>query len=229
MLFRSVGADGAPGCDAGLAHDTCEAALAQIKAAIGSDPDNAVYRMNAGWASRLLGNADDAQAALREAVRLDPALYPAFNDLGILLAARGDLAGARAAFDAALTAQPDYDLAHWNLGILTLREGPGGIAAGQLLLAAAIRLDPELRTAPLDFRTDERTYRFGFEASPPPATGAPFGRTYSLGAVVLAATASLGALGQLGSALFGHGVDTAIGGTQRRLEGMSNRAAVPVR
>lgn len=224
-LLRSLqpGPDGAPRCDVGFAHDRCEAALRAIEAAATSDPDNAVYRMNEGWASRLLGRADEAQAALRDAVRLDPTLYPAFNDLGILLALSGDSSGARSAFDAAIVAEPAYDLARWNLGILELRDVPGGMVEGQRLLAEAIRLHPELRTAPLEFRPDERTYRFGFEAALPPAAGATFGRTYSVGAVVLAATASIAALGQLGSALFGHGVQTAIGGTQRRLEQLSRQ------
>ncbi|MEO8274475.1 MAG: hypothetical protein ABI620_10450, partial [Chloroflexota bacterium] len=224
-LLRSIepGPDGAPRCDAGFAQDRCEAALAAIQSAAASDPDNAVYRMNEGWVSRLLGRADEAQAALQDAVRLDPTLYPAFNDLGILLALSGDSSGARKAFDAAMATDPTYDLARWNLGILALRDVPGGVLEGQQLLAEAIRLRPELRTAPLEFRPDERTYRFGFEAPLPRTTGATFGQTYSVGAVVLAATASIAALGQLGSTLFGHGLQTAIGDTQRRLERLSRQ------
>lgn len=224
-LLRSLQSspDGTPGCDPGFALDRCEAALADVQAASASDPESAVYRMNEGWALRLLSRADAARAALQDAVRLDPALYPAFNDLGIILALDGDIAGARTAFDAAIAAEPAYDLARWNLGILALRDVPGGIVEGQQHLAAAIRLHPELRTEPLEFRPDNRTYRFGFEAALPPTAGAALGQTYSVGAVVLAATASIAALGQLGSALFGHGVQTAIGGAQRGLDRLSRQ------
>lgn len=222
-LLRSLqpGPETAPACDSALVLERCEAALADIRAASASDPDNAVYRMNEGWATRLLGKTDAARAALEAAVRLDPTLYPAFNDLGILLAVDGDAGGARTAFTAAIAADPTYDLAQWNLGILAMREGPRGILEGQLRLAAAIRLVPSLRGAPLDFRADNRTYEFGFAAPLPPSTGVAFGRTYSVGAVVLAATASIAALGPLGSALFGHGVQTAIGGVQRGLDRLS--------
>jgi tetratricopeptide (TPR) repeat protein len=219
-LLRTLPADrnGTPRCDPGPARDLCETALAGIQAAVASDPGNAVYRMNEGWASRLLGKADEARAALQQAVELDSGLYPAFNDLGILLARDGDAPGARAAFTAALAADPGYDLARWNLGILALREGPTGIVEGERLLAEAIRRQPELRTAALDFRPDEEVYTFGFEAATPPMAAASPGRTYSIGAVVLAATASVAAIGQLASTLFSHGVQTAIGGTQGALE-----------
>ena len=219
-LLRSLqsGSEMAPACEPGLARERCEAALADIRAALGSDADNAVYRMNEGWATRLLGHADEARAALEAAVRLDATLYPAFNDLGILLALDGDTAGARAAFTAAIAADPAYDLARWNLGILALREVPGGILEGQVRLAEAIRLEPGLRSAPLDFRSDNRTYRFGFEAPLPPTAAAAFGRTYSIGAVVLASAASLAALAQLQATLLGHGVLTAASSAQGRLE-----------
>jgi tetratricopeptide (TPR) repeat protein len=218
-LLRTLpaGDAGAPACEPGFADDRCETALADILAATASDPDNAVYRMNEGWGQRLLGRTDEARAALERAVALDPTLYPAFNDLGILLARDGDTAGARTAFSAAIQAQPTYDLARWNLGILALREGPAGTIEGQRLLAEAIRLQPELRTTPLDFRADEQVYRFGFEAPAPPAAGAPPGQTYSVGAAVLAATTSVAALGQLVSTVFGHGIKTAIGSAEGRL------------
>ncbi len=215
-LLRTLptGDDGAPRCEPGFGLERCEAALAGVLAASASDPGNAVYRMNEGWASRLLGKSDEARAALERAVELDPTLYPAFNDLGILLAQDGDAGGARVAFSAALGADPTYELARWNLGILALREGPAGILEGQRHLAEAIRLDPDLRRSALDFRADEATYTFGFEAPLAAPAGAPPGQTYSVGAVVLAASASAAALGQLVSTMFGHGVQTAIGGTQ---------------
>lgn len=207
-------AESAPNCGPDPVRARCEEALADFEAAAGSDPANAVYRMNVGWASRLLGHGPKARAALETAVTLDPSLYPAFNDLGVLLAEAGDTPGARSAFEAAIAADPGYDLARWNLGVLEMRDVPGGIVVGQLRLAEAIRADRSLRTAPLDFRTDERTYRFGFEAALPEPSGAGIGRTFSVGAVVLAATTSVAALAQLQATIFGHGVQTAASSAQ---------------
>jgi tetratricopeptide (TPR) repeat protein len=225
-LLRALQRDDgtAPSCTVETVRSRCESALADFSAAAASDPANAVYRMNAGWAARLLDRPDEARTALETAVGLDSGLFPAFNDLGVLLARSGDSTGAHAAFEAALAADPTYDLASWNLGILALRDVPAGFLEAQARLAAAIRQDPSLRTAPLDFRTDERTYRFGFEAPLPQAEGLSLGRTYSVGAVVLAGVTSIAALAQLQATLFGHAVETASSGTRAWLERQGRRA-----
>ncbi|HET9851724.1 MAG TPA: hypothetical protein VFP56_04370 [Candidatus Limnocylindrales bacterium] len=225
-LLRALQPDDAtaPPCSDEALRPRCEVALADFTAAAESDPANAVYRMNVGWAARLLDLPEEARGGLKAAVALDPALYPAFNDLGVLLARSGDDAGARSAFEAAVAASPAYDLASWNLGILALRDLPGGIVEGQRRLAAAIRADPSLRTAPLDFRTDERTYTFRFEAPLPQSEGLPLGRTYSLGAVVLAGVTSIAALAQLQATLVGHGLETAADSARGWLERQGRRA-----
>jgi tetratricopeptide (TPR) repeat protein len=219
-VLRTLQADDgtAPPCTDAAIRPRCEAALADFSAAAASDPANAVYRMNVGWAARLLDRPEEARSALDAAVALDPQLYPAFNDLGVLLARSGDTVGARAAFEAALAADGSYDLAGWNLGILALRDAPAGLLDAQALLAGAIRRNPDLRAAPLDFRADERTYRFGFEASLPLAEGMALGRTYSVGAVVLAGVTSIAALAQLQATMIGHAVQTASSGTRGWLE-----------
>ena len=188
--------DEAPDCAGSATHDLCTAALADFKAASAADPGNAIYQLNVGWAARLLGDTEGARAALAGAVGLDATLYPAFNDLGVLLAEHGDAAGARSAFTSAMSVAPDYDLAAWNLGILGLRDVPGGVLQGQADLERAIRLKPALRTAPLAFRLDERTYRAAFNTIVPAQPSASAGRSYSVGAVVLATASTLGAMTQ---------------------------------
>lgn len=59
--------------------------------------------------------ADDALEAAREGVRLVPDYAELHNEMGILLARRGDLAGARAAFAEAVRLRPDFEGAKSNL------------------------------------------------------------------------------------------------------------------
>jgi Tfp pilus assembly protein PilF len=68
-------------------------------------------------AHHLAGRADDAISAYREALAADPALAPAMNNLGALLAARGQVAPAKQLFQSAVEIDPTYGEAHNNLGI----------------------------------------------------------------------------------------------------------------
>ena len=206
-----------PSC-AGADRVICEDAGHAFAAAIASDPGRGVYHLNAGWVARLLGEATAARAALATAIELDPTLFPASNDLGVLLAKAGDDEGARQAFLDALAAQPDYALARWNLGILESRAGGAGIVNGQASLARAVVLEPTLRDAPLAFRHDEHTYEFTFDPGAPPQAGAPIGRSYSIAAVVLGAAATAAAIVQLQSTMTGKLVKGVGDAGQRRVE-----------
>ena len=48
-------------------------------------------------------------------LRYRPGLYQVHNQLGILLARRGNLEAAKASFERALRVKPDYELARANL------------------------------------------------------------------------------------------------------------------
>lgn len=63
---------------------------------------------------------DDARAreAVDRALAADPAFAPALNLLGQLLRKNGKFLEAEAAYLKAVTASPDYALAHYNLGVL---------------------------------------------------------------------------------------------------------------
>jgi tetratricopeptide (TPR) repeat protein len=210
-LLQSLqrGIDGAPDCAGVEAQARCEEALAEFQEAAASDPANPVYQLNVGWASRLLGDVVGAREALGSAVDLDPTLFPAFNDLGVLAAERGDLADAQSAFEAALAASPEYELARWNLGIVRLRAWPPDLVGGQAALMQAIRVNRNLAWAPLDFRLDERTYQFAFDVPSAAPIGEVVGRSQAVGAAVLAGAATVATLAQLQAAVFSRAIGNA--------------------
>lgn len=65
-------------------------------------------------------NEDDAaaQAAIDAALAINPDYAPALNQQGMLLRRNGKFLEAEAAYMKAVTASPDYALAHYNLGVL---------------------------------------------------------------------------------------------------------------
>ena len=64
------------------------------------------------------GNEAAAQAAIDAALALNPNHAPALNQQGMLLRKNGKFIEAEAAYLKAVTASPDYALAHYNLGVL---------------------------------------------------------------------------------------------------------------
>src|SRR5262249_2479543 len=76
----------------------------------------------------------------REAIRLDPKLAHAHNNLGIVLTERGDLAGAEACFREAIRLDPKLAHAHYNLGLVL--SDRRDLAGAKACFREAIRLDP---------------------------------------------------------------------------------------
>jgi tetratricopeptide (TPR) repeat protein len=64
------------------------------------------------------GNEAAAQAAIDDALALDASHPAALNQQGMLLRRNGKFIEAEAAYLKAVTASPDYALAHYNLGVL---------------------------------------------------------------------------------------------------------------
>jgi len=64
------------------------------------------------------GNDQAAQAAIDAALSLDPDNAAALNQQGMLFRRNGKFIEAEAAYLKAVTASPDYALAHYNLGVL---------------------------------------------------------------------------------------------------------------
>jgi tetratricopeptide (TPR) repeat protein len=59
-----------------------------------------------------------ARAAIDAALLIDPDYPPALNQHGVLLRKNGKILEAEAAYLKAVTADPEYALAHYNLGVL---------------------------------------------------------------------------------------------------------------
>ena len=64
------------------------------------------------------GNDEAARTEVDAALALDPAHAAALNQLGLILRKNGKFLEAEAAYLKAVTASPDYALAHYNLGVL---------------------------------------------------------------------------------------------------------------
>jgi len=64
------------------------------------------------------GNEEAARAAIDAALALNPTHPAALNQQGMLLRRNGKFIEAEAAYLKAVTASPDYALAHYNLGVL---------------------------------------------------------------------------------------------------------------
>jgi tetratricopeptide (TPR) repeat protein len=64
------------------------------------------------------GNDAAAQASIDAALALNPGYAPALNQQGMLFRKTGNFIEAESAYMKAVTASPDYALAHYNLGVL---------------------------------------------------------------------------------------------------------------
>ena len=62
------------------------------------------------------GQRDAALQIYRDLVQEFPELPEPHNNLGVILAAKGDIDGAKAAFEMAIRTNPSYAIAHENLG-----------------------------------------------------------------------------------------------------------------
>jgi tetratricopeptide (TPR) repeat protein len=84
-------------------------------------------------------DADGAEAAFREAVRLQPTNSDAWTNLGYLLQhERKDVAGAEQCYKSAIHFNPDNGIAHYNLGFLHEKE-QHDLAAAELEYKQALR------------------------------------------------------------------------------------------
>jgi hypothetical protein len=91
---------------------------------------------------REQGQLDAAEAALQEAIRLDPASAKALNNLGNVLGDRGALAAAERAYRDAIALDPALPEPHNNLGHLFRRQNR--LPEAEANLRAALNLAPNL-------------------------------------------------------------------------------------
>jgi protein O-mannosyl-transferase len=84
----------------------------------------------------------DIDTLYRTTINKNPTCWIADNNLGQVLAERGESDGARDLFEKALKLNPDYPEAHSNLGTLLMNRGR--VVEGLAHLGEAVRLEPEL-------------------------------------------------------------------------------------
>jgi len=102
------------------------------------------FCMEVGRAAQDQRLMTEAAEHFRAAVRLDPTLAPAYNDLGNALSALGDQSGALAAFLQALALAPDAGMIHFNIGRALESAGRRDEAAAQYRLELSRTPDSEL-------------------------------------------------------------------------------------
>jgi Flp pilus assembly protein TadD len=83
---------------------------------------------------------DEAVAAYRQAVALDPSLAIAWNGLATALGRQGDLDGALEAGRRLVELEPDDPLAHTNLSLCYVRKGMIPEAEAEKALAMRLQL-----------------------------------------------------------------------------------------
>jgi len=93
-------------------------AAADFRALAADYPDYAGPLVNLAIIESRAGNTADGIALLENAVVICTSCAPAWNQLGILLRRQGQFAEAEKSYQQALNLDPDYALAHYNLGVL---------------------------------------------------------------------------------------------------------------
>ena len=102
-------------------------------------------------------NSDTEVACYREALRLNPGLPAAHNNLAVILSARGDLSAATGHYQSAIGLRADYPEAHYNYAVLLDRRGTLSGASEHFRSALESRpkyADAHYAYANLLYRTD---------------------------------------------------------------------------
>lgn len=100
------------------------AVRAGFEIALKLDPRQVAARYGLGFVLlHRFAEAEPAIVQLKAALALDPDYFAAWNTYGLALLARGDRAGAEAAFTRAHFLDPDAPEAENNLGVVRAREG----------------------------------------------------------------------------------------------------------
>jgi tetratricopeptide (TPR) repeat protein len=100
-----------------------EAALASIGRALALKPDSADYHLTRGAILRASLRYEEARQCYEKAVELAPRHPGGYTNLGSLLDQIGEQDAALANYDRAIALDPQCALAHWNRGLVYLRQG----------------------------------------------------------------------------------------------------------
>ena len=135
-----------------LMRNDSAAARVHAQQAAGLAPRDASFQFTLGRALKAAGELDEAVAAYRRAIELNPGFAEAHVSLGIALKAQGDLDGAIASYEQAIRINPNLAVAHSNLGAAIalkaertpLKDGEDGLPSEASIAAQqrAVALDP---------------------------------------------------------------------------------------
>jgi tetratricopeptide (TPR) repeat protein len=108
--------------------------------------DRAFYLNKRGVALAALERALEAREDFEAALEAVPRFAPSMTNLGNLLMDAGDAEGAIARYRAAIAADDDYPVAHFNLGVALKRAG--NVAEGVREMRKAQRLEGRMNRKP---------------------------------------------------------------------------------
>ena len=131
------------GLAAHVAGDT-EGALDLYEEALEADENNKFAIYNIGLIRQNQGNAAEAEQRYRRVLEIDPNFTSALFNLAILRNNAGATQEAIALYRRVIAVEPNNANAHLNLGFAL--KAAGQVAEGDRELAAAVRLDPKLRS-----------------------------------------------------------------------------------
>lgn len=98
--------------------DPNDARILQTLAAVRANPKSASLHNDLGQLLRQKGFPKDAEAEFERAVDADSSFYPAWYNLGLIRAGRGNDTGARFAFNRAIHYKPGHAAALFQLGLI---------------------------------------------------------------------------------------------------------------
>ena len=128
------------GDQAMAAGDSAKAA-SLYKQALEGDPDEPILFYKLSMALDKVNDIDGEKTALQQAIRLNPDLAEAHNQLGYLALRSGDSAQAESDFRSAIHAAPSYAVAWLNLAVTLTGESKW--AAAKQALDRTLALDPQ--------------------------------------------------------------------------------------
>jgi Tfp pilus assembly protein PilF len=128
-----------------LGEGNAEAARTHFEALAQAQPDAAVAHQGIGLSLLIGGDFAAAEPSLLRSTEMDSTLWRSWNGLGVIADARGDWAGADAAWDAALAAAPNQANLYNNKGLSLMQRGQPANAVRAF--DAALALNPTLGAA----------------------------------------------------------------------------------
>jgi Flp pilus assembly protein TadD len=128
-----------------LKNGKSEQALQRADTYLTGNPRDPQMRFLKAVALTNLNRTDDAVAALRQLTEDYPELPEPYNNLAVIYARQGELEKARAALENAVRNNPDYAVAHENLGDIHVRLAYQSYAQARAKGGRATNLQPKMK------------------------------------------------------------------------------------